>query len=458
MGSSLCRTLRAGVVSALVISGTPGAAFADDASVSAREHFARGYASAEGGDTHAAIREFERAYAASPNPAVLYNLGQAYAAAGRSSEAIDALERYLELDGSSASEAKTRRVKALIAYHSQRVGKLDIDVDPKTATLWVDGKSVGEGARTVVLDAGAHHLVALAPGFEAAHVPAEIPAQGTATMRLRLEPQAAPAQIAIACPWEGVAVSIDGALRGLTPALGSSVTTSGGHRIRFERDGYLPDEHNVDLAAGVSRSVSCRLAVDPNDRTHGRLTVRHPPGTTVFLDGAPFRDSLVPRGVHLVRVEGPGYIAETRRMTIAARERQELTLQPARDPVALDLEHQRTQSTLRTWSYVLAGITLATGATAAGLYVDNTSRYEAWQAESRRRIGTLPSDPNAPQSLDALLAEENSIRRRDSLALGLTVVSLTTLAASAVLYLTSRDSERRLVLTADSHLHYQHAF
>jgi hypothetical protein len=435
---------------ALVLVAAPGQLHAQDAGPSAREHFNRGYAFAEKGDPHSAIREFELAYATNPNPSVLYNLGQAYAAAGRSSDAIETLERYLSLSGASVPAARLAQINAQLQFHAQRVGKLSIEAEPPSAEIWLNGKSLGVGSRVVLLNAGKHHLMASAPGFELGTAEPQIEAKAETNLVLRLSPRALPAELSISCPLEEVAVFVDGVLRGRTPELASLALASGSHQVKFERAGYVSDDQRIDLTPGSARRVSCRLALDPRDSTLGRLWVRHPAGTTVFLDGAPFRGSPVAMGSHQLRVEGPGYVPETRRVVLTPRQVLELTLRPPQSRERSDRERRRRHVILRTWSYVFAGVSLASGATAAVLYIDNNARYEAWQVRGQDRIKALASDPNPLQSMDDLLAEENAIRRRDNLALGLAVFSGAALAASTVLFLSSRDAVDRLVLSGSA--------
>jgi hypothetical protein len=444
----------------LVLVGASRQLHAQEGGPSAREHFNRGYAFAEKGDHQAAIREFQLAYAISPNTSVLYNLGQAYAAAGRSSEAIETLERYLELSGSSLSAARLTQINAQLQFHAQQVGKLFVEVEPANAALWVDGKSLGVGSRVVLLNAGKHHLIATAPGFELGSAEPQIAAKTETKFVLRLEPRALPASLSIACPIEDVAVFIDGIARGRTPALTNVALASGSHQVEFQRPGYVADEQRVEVAPASTRRVECQLALDPRDSTRGRLSVRHPPGTKVLLDGAPFRQPAVPAGSHQLRVEGPAYVPETRRIVVRPGEPLEVTLRPAQSRDSRERERSRGRQTLRTWSYVFAGVTLAAGATSAAIYIDNNARYATWQKRSQRRIATLESESNPLQSLDSLLAEENEIRRRDDAALGLAILSGAALAASTVLYLSSRDSEDRLVLTGSSapELRYVRAF
>jgi hypothetical protein len=446
---------------AVSVLGFAASARADDAQLTAaREHFARGYALAESGNAEAAIGEFEQAYAASPKPSVLYNLGQAYAAAGRSSEAVDALERFLKLSGSSVDEARARQVEALIRYHAQRVGKLTIELSPPESLLYVDGRALGKGSRTLSLNAGSHSLTATAPGFEPVSVPVAIAPGESKPLALRLAALPAPAGLAIRCRLDGVTVSIDDAPRGKTPSFGGGALASGAHRVRFERPGYLPDEHSVELRPGETQTVSCEPRIDPRDARHGRVAVTHPAGTRVFLDDAPYTGAQVPPGPHRLRVAGPGYTPEVRQIVLEPRSEASFTLVPPRDPHAVADERERTRKTLRVGAYVLAGVGAATAVSAVALYVDDNARYASWQAQSRTSVRTLASDPNAPASLDALLAEENDIRRRDAWALGLTVFSCAALATSTVLFLSSREPEQRLVITAGSEpsLRYERSF
>lgn len=450
-----------GVALALSALGFASSARADDAQLAAaREHFARGYALAESGNPEAAIGEFEQAYAASPKPSVLYNLGQAYAAAGRSSEAIDALERFLKLSGSNVDEARARQVEALIRYHSQRVGKLTVEVTPPETLLHVDGRALGNGSRTLRLNAGSHSLTATAPGFEPESVAVTIAAGESKPLALHLTALPAPAELTIRCRLDGVRVSIDDVVRGETPSFGGGPLPSGAHRVRFERAGYLPDEHSVELGGGETRTVTCEPKIDPSDPRHGRLAVTHPAGTRVFLDDAPYLGDRVPPGPHRLRVSGSEYATEIRSIVLEPRGAASVTLVPPRDPHAIADERERTRKALRLGAYVLAGVGAASAITAAAIYVDDNARYANWQTKSRNSVRTLPSDPNAPASLDALLAEENDIRRRDAWALGLTVFSCAALATSTVIFLGTREPEHRLVITAGAEpsLRYERSF
>jgi len=334
--------LRYSCLLSLALVTTAARAEPEEASAKARDHFTRGYELAQGGDAASAIREFELAYSLSPNPSVLYNLGQAYAAAGRAADAVTTLERYLELSGSGVSEARALQVKELVEFQSHKVGKLAVDVEPANATVWIDGKAVDGDAHSLLLNAGVHHVLASAPGFELASAEADVPAQGQTTLTFRLK------------------------------AVSSPVPTP-------------------------SRTATSPAPPAPRAAFH--------------------------------------------------------------DPRVEELE-RRYARTLRVWSYVLGGAALASGTAAAVLYVDNSSRYAAWRESSRAVIASLPDNPRPTQSLDAVLAEANELRRRDDFALGLAVFSGAALAAGAVLFFSSQASEDGIVFSVSTapELRYVHAF
>lgn len=112
------RTLQqvAAVTAALALLAAPVVpARADpDPRAEARVAFTRGYALAEAGRYAEAIAHFTRAYELSPHFAVLYNLGQAYAAAGQPGPAVDALKRYLAEGGPQIPPARRTQVETEI--------------------------------------------------------------------------------------------------------------------------------------------------------------------------------------------------------------------------------------------------------------------------------------------------------------------------------------------------------
>jgi tetratricopeptide (TPR) repeat protein len=78
----------------LLITFAGGRAFADDPKL-ARQHFEDGSRLYDLGKFRDAAREYEEAYKYKPDPALLFNIGQAYRAAGDAAEAVTAYRSYL---------------------------------------------------------------------------------------------------------------------------------------------------------------------------------------------------------------------------------------------------------------------------------------------------------------------------------------------------------------------------
>jgi hypothetical protein len=167
------------------------------------------------------------------------------------------------------------------------------------------------------------------------------------------------------------------------------------------------------------------------------------------VDGAPFEGQPLPQGRHEVRVSGPQFASETRRVDLAPRATLELTVEPApRAETLLERDAERRR-TLRLVAYVGAGAGLVSLAVASGLYVQNGSRWNRWDSKNELlRARFAEQNGTSLREVDALLDEENELRNRDMLALGLGVLGGALLAGSTALFLGSRPGAEHWVLTA----------
>lgn len=138
---------------------------AQDAATQAKQNFERGLAHADRGEIDAAIEAFEAAYAASPHPTVLFNLGQAYSISGRPVEALRALRTYLEQAKPDA--ARKAEAEQLVRFNEGRVGRVTLSVEPAEARLFIDGRAYGLASEVTTLElaAGTHVLRAEANGY-----------------------------------------------------------------------------------------------------------------------------------------------------------------------------------------------------------------------------------------------------------------------------------------------------
>ncbi len=148
----------------------------------ARVLYQRGLELFDRGDHLRALQAFNDAYAACPNFAVLYNIGQVQIALGRPVEAAATLSRYLQEGQDQVPPEKRRPVEDQIKRLDSLLVELDLTTVPSGAVISVDGRKVGptplpEPLRvtagthkvTAILDDGATAAKSVAPGPGQSH-------------------------------------------------------------------------------------------------------------------------------------------------------------------------------------------------------------------------------------------------------------------------------------------------
>lgn len=144
---------------------------ADEAPVDAREtarlHYAHGLELAGKAEYEAALREFTEAYAVSPHYAVLYNIGQAYIALGRPTEAIENLSKYLHDGQDQVPPARRQEVQSQITLLESLFAELTVTTDRPGALITIDGREVGRTPlyQSVRLPAGTHRVFGTLPNM-----------------------------------------------------------------------------------------------------------------------------------------------------------------------------------------------------------------------------------------------------------------------------------------------------
>jgi tetratricopeptide (TPR) repeat protein len=181
------------IVGLLLVAGEAAYAQETTPEARARVHFQQGVEAVQRGELTRATEHFEAAQALSPNPVVLYNLGQTYSALGRPVEAEAALQRYLASEPRPTDPKRIKAVEDLIAFNERRIGSVLVELTPADATLEVDGsKVVLPPPRRIRLAAGRHVLVANKPDFKPAIANVDVSAGAEARTQLELEPLPAP--------------------------------------------------------------------------------------------------------------------------------------------------------------------------------------------------------------------------------------------------------------------------
>jgi hypothetical protein len=425
LGLTLCSSAPAGAA---------GPSQADEAA----QHFDRGYLLAQQGRLEAAISEFKRAYALSPHPSVLYNLGQAYAASGRAVQAVQTLGEYLQQADVKRDAEQRAQALATIDYQTQRIGTLELHVEPKGAELMLDGESLGNAPLNgpLPLSAGSHWLMVTHVGYAPRGVRVEIAGKTNTAMRVTLEPSAGPTRLTVTCSVPDVTVSGRGIVSAPLERGGQLQVLTPPPELRFERPGFLPVVRAVP--PDTTKPIDCGLAaLDP----HAALVpvaIDAPRAIAIRVDGLPFRRGKLPFGRHLVVLSGTG-IEQTERWIEIGRAPRTFLVDVREPGAAMAAE----RDSRRKLQLTLAVVTAATGAVSLGaagaIYAVNQSAYGEWRDDGRTLASRMATAPDQVSAADwnRLLERENTLRNRDAAALGITVFGGLLLASGAVLWLSA---------------------
>ncbi len=421
----------------LCLSGAASAQEATNATEAAR-HFDRGYLLAQQGSLEAAIAEFKQAHALSPHPSVLYNLGQAYAASGRAVQAVQTLRKYLETADPKLDAERRAQASAVMEYQAQRIGTLELEIEPSGAELSLDAEVVGTaplpGALSVT--AGTHALTVSRAGYTPRTLRIDVVAGQLARQQVKLEPSGAAQRIRVSCGVPDVNVLSGGAVIAHLPRGGEVVSSQPLRTLRFERAGFLPQERAVPDSQ--EDTVDCGLRdLDPSAKLLP-VHLEAPERVQVHIDSFPFRSGKLPPGRHVIALSGRGVEPTERWVSLSASQpKLELDVREATD-ILVDERNQR-RSWQRVSALVVGGVGLASLAGAGVIYAVNQSEYETWRDDGQRlaeRMNARSPDVSAGE-WNQLLERENALRNRDAAALGLAVLGGALTVTGAALWLTA---------------------
>ncbi len=230
---------------------------------------------------------------------------------------------------------ESRSVEAPLAIASG-TGTLRVSSVPEGASIYLDGLLLGRTPyASGRMATGVHELELELEGFDRY-------AEQVAVLNGRLTRVEAPlartptsGTLAVLSSPPGAQVRIDRVLQGETPYEGRGFVP-GTHLVELRRDGY--QVYQVQAVVEANRRTEVSTTLEPVPPV-GRLSLSsEPSGARVYLDGAergltPLSLEATP-GLHEVRVEADGYLAET--VTAEVRAGAEtplaLTLLPAATP------------------------------------------------------------------------------------------------------------------------------
>lgn len=257
-----------------LLAAQPSAARAQRAQKPAAEHFTRAVALFNEGDLRASLVEFQKAYELSPNPSVLYNIGQVHYQLQEYAAALRALTRFL----ADASPSAPNRMDAETTVETlrSRVGQIWIKTNVEGADLAVDDEVVGRSplATPVIVSIGRRRVSAMPAGRAPQSRVVDVAAGETVTVPLEFASAAAGAVAAVAAvpraappadplarrkTWRLVSWCTTGALAGAAVATGVlALKASADLKAERDRFGVTPER----LASVSDRSKTFSLATD----------------------------------------------------------------------------------------------------------------------------------------------------------------------------------------------------
>jgi len=406
------------------------------ASVGARTHFNEGLARVTRGEFDVALQEFEAAYALKPHYSVLYNIGQAHAALGHPTEAVQAFQRYLIEGGKRLSQTRRDQVRALIAVSRAKLGELRLLGVADSTRVWVDGVEVEKRAldAPLLLTAGKHSVLSSNGGGFPKTQEAVVPAGGKAEVALptapasvsRREPRPEIAQLRVVCDLPGVTVDVGEATHATTPVPAPLTVMAGPLNVKFSRPGYVPVTHRVVATAVEAAVTNCDQVPESvlQPAVQAKLVVRTQPfDAELFVDGVRFLGAPLPYGPHELRVARDGFLTQTRPILLRPRDvttyQVTLVATPARQAERVEAESRR-----KVIGYATGGGGLLLAITGAALYGWNGGRYATWRRE------------HTSASVDSQLNTVTSIQRVDDLSVGFAALGAGLIATGAWLLLT----------------------
>jgi len=248
------------------------------------------------GELAKAEEHFTKAYAAEPNPTVLFNLGLCQEKQDRPLDAWRTYKRLLaehsDLSFRSDVEARTIVLERVLAKTHTH---LKLRTQPPGATLYLDAEAnpAGETPYAVWLARGEHRVRLILEGHLTLEKELDLSSGGTSEQTLTLVAEGAPGRIELLEAGEGATVVLDGEPVGTTPDKATLEVSAGAHSLRLQRDGFAPFVAAAQVSAGATVQVRVTWVQLPS-----QAPARGQPGGSA--QEAPARSAVAPLAAWLL--------------------------------------------------------------------------------------------------------------------------------------------------------------
>jgi len=328
---------------ALAMASVPLQAFAQHGPPGASD-IADGDKAMHAKDYDGALKHFQAANQAAPSARAAMGVADALYQLGRAGEAYEAYTAVQNTYGTKIGVAERVAVIKRLKELSATTGWLSIRVGESGAQVDVDGKSFGVSPvpALVRVATGPHDVKVTKDGFAAFTGHADVAADGTAVVEVKLAAPATQGHVVVhASGNEPLRVIVDGVDVGATPWEGD--LPAGTHTFAGRSSSAVAEAQSVDLTAGSRTSIDL-----VSSATAGHMQVRTSDGKgTIFVDGVAkgegaFSGDVAP-GPHTVVVTREGFQRYEKAITLAERQTwaETVTLQPVAATGATVAEGER---------------------------------------------------------------------------------------------------------------------
>lgn len=210
------------------------------------------------GDYAGAALKFQKAYAASKDARLLWNVAAAEKNLRHYSKVITALEQYLAEGGDKLTDQDRADAKQLVETVAAFVGSLEMTVDQPDAEISIDGEPTGKSPLSgpVRLDHGAHVVSVKKQGFEDYSVRPTIGGGETQTLKVVLKAIVHQGRLRVLAA-AGETISVDGKVVGKGTWEGA--LESGQHSVSVSGRGKRTKEVEVLVRDGEVTTSRVRL-------------------------------------------------------------------------------------------------------------------------------------------------------------------------------------------------------
>jgi hypothetical protein len=249
----------------LAVSGTARVASAQPADTRGGRALSPAEEKARGDEAMVALRyedalaHYQRAYAESQSPALLYNMGRAHEGLGDFPAALDSLERFAE-EAPAELKARVPKLEELLADVRKRVSTI-VFTAPEGAEIRLGGRVIGTakaGQNTLRVNAGPKTFSLVHEDYFPLEKKVALPPGKVESVDATMASRKAEGLLKVDSDVVGARVSVDGKDIGVVPA--EVGVRPGLHRIALRREGYEPAETSVVVSAGETKPIRVPMA------------------------------------------------------------------------------------------------------------------------------------------------------------------------------------------------------